>query len=96
MWNPHQGPCPDPHIQFKFFGQRLSLFFFVYNFRKPEPISDGCELRNRKSGQRVSKVAKQQVLTLDHDVDDFVIGAVATNQTLFISTQKALFSLKIQ
>lgn len=89
-------PLPDPHIQFKFFGQRLSLFFFVYNFRKPEPISDGCELRNRKSGQRVSKVAKQQVLTLDHDVDDFVIGAVATNQTLFISTQKALFSLKIQ
>ena len=44
----------------------------------------------------MSKVAKQQVLTLDHDVDDFVIGAVATNQTLFISTQKALFSLKIQ
>merc|ERR1712008_381322 len=32
----------------------------VYIYRKPEPIAEGCELRNRKSGQSVEKVANNR------------------------------------
>ena len=67
----------------------------VYIYRKPEPISEGCELRNRKSGQNVQKVAKQQVPTLDHDPEDFVVGAIATSKTLFVATCNNLYCLKI-
>jgi len=67
----------------------------VYIYRKPEPISEGCELRNRKSGQNVQKVAKQQVPTLDHDPEDFVVGAIATSKTLFVATCYNLYCLKI-
>ena len=67
----------------------------VYVYRKPEPISEGCELRNRKSGQSVEKVAKQQVSTLDHDSEDFVVGAIATRKTVFVATCSNLYCLKI-
>ena len=67
----------------------------VYIYRKPEPIAEGCELRNRKSGQNVQKVAKQQVPTLDHDPEDFVVGAIATSKTLFVATCYNLYCLKI-
>ena len=67
----------------------------VYIYRKPEAISEGCELRNRKSGRQVQKVAKQQVPTLDHDPEDYVIGALATNGNLMVSTTLKLFCLKI-
>lgn len=67
----------------------------VYIYRKPEPIAEGCELRNRKSGQSVEKVAKQQVSTLDHDSEDFVVGAIATRKTVFVATCSNLYCLKI-
>jgi hypothetical protein len=67
----------------------------VYIYRKPEPIAEGCELRNRKSGQSVEKVAKQQVSTLDHDSEDFVVGAIATRKTVFVATCCNLYCLKI-
>ena len=73
----------------------IDRFRHVYIYRKPESIADGCELRNRKSGQQVNKVAKQQVPTLEHDSEDYVIGACSTNDILFVSTTKALFYLKI-
>ena len=67
----------------------------VYIYRKPEAIAEGCELRNRKSGQSVEKVAKQQVSTLDHDSEDFVVGAIATRKTVFVATCCNLYCLKI-
>ena len=67
----------------------------VYIYRKPEAISEGCELRNRKSGRQVQKVAKQQVPTLDHDPEDYVVGALATKNSLMVSTTLKLFCLKI-
>ncbi len=67
----------------------------VYIYRKPEPISEGCELRNRKSGQNVQKVAKQQVPTLEHDPDDFVTGALALEKSLYVATTRNLYCLKI-
>ena len=67
----------------------------IYVYRKPESIADGCELRNRKSGRHVQKVAKQQVPTLEHDPDDFVLGAVATPTSVLVATCKQLFCLKI-
>ena len=67
----------------------------VYVYRKPEAISEGCELRNRKSGKKVQTVAKQQVFTLEHEPDDYVIGAVATHRALYIATQRDLYRLKI-
>ncbi len=66
----------------------------VYIYRKPEPISTGCELRNRKSGQQVQKVAKQQVITLEPS-NEAVLGAVATNKTLFVVTASNLNAIKI-
>ena len=48
-----------------------------------------------QSGQQIQRVAKQQVPTLDHEADDSVIGACATNESLFISTKKALFCFKV-
>lgn len=68
----------------------------VYVYRKPEPISEGCELRNRKSGQSVKKVAKQQVPTLEHEPDDFVVGALATEKVLYVATTAKLYCLKIR
>ncbi len=35
----------------------------VYIYRQPSAISDGCDLRNRRSGQRVKQISKQQVRT---------------------------------
>ena len=67
----------------------------IYLYRKPESIADGCELRNRKSGKQVQKVAKQQVPTLEHEPDDFVLGAVATSTSVLVATTKQLFCLKI-
>ena len=67
----------------------------VYIYRKPEAISEGCELRNRKSGQSIQKVAKQQVPTLDHGPEDFIIGVVATDTDLFIATCHNIYCLKI-
>lgn len=67
----------------------------VYIYRKPEAISEGCELRNRKSGRQVQRVAKQQVPTLDHDPDDYVLGALATKSSLLIATTSKMFCIKI-
>ena len=67
----------------------------AYIYRKPEPISEGCELRNRRSGRQVQRVAKQQVPTLDHEPEDLVLGACATKSSVIVATTSKLFSLKI-
>ena len=66
----------------------------VYIYRQPSDIGEGCELRNRTTGQRVKKVAKQQVVTLQ-DSNEEIIGAVASATTLFVATSSTLYTLKI-
>ena len=63
-------------------------------YRQPTALADGCDLRNRKSGQRVKAVSKQQVITIDDGADE-VQGAVATQDTLFVLTTKSLVAAQI-
>ena len=68
----------------------LNRHIFVY---RQVSCSGGTHLRNRKSGQSVDKVAKQQVITLE-STDD-IVGAAATNSTLYVLTSKAVFTTRI-
>ncbi|KAJ8310984.1 hypothetical protein KUTeg_011468 [Tegillarca granosa] len=61
----------------------------VYIYRQPSAISS--PLRNRKTGQQVDTVAKQQVIALE-SVDN-IIGLQATNDRLFIATKQVLYSV---
>ena len=62
--------------------------------RQPTALADGCDLRNRKSGQRVKQVSKQQVITIDDGADE-VQGAVATEAALFVLTSKSIVVAQI-
>ena len=66
----------------------------LYIYRQPSDIAEGCELRNRATGQRVKTVAKQQVITLQ-DTSEEIIGAFAASQTLFIATKSTLFTVRV-
>lgn len=65
----------------------------VYIYRQPAAIAAECDLRNRKSGQKVSQIAKQQVITLDNT--DEIVGALATSRTLVILTTSSLHCIRI-
>ena len=58
----------------------------LYLYRQPSDIAQGCELRNRTTGQKVKTLAKQQVITLQ-DTNEDIIGALATSKTIFVSTK---------
>ncbi|RUS88328.1 hypothetical protein EGW08_003899 [Elysia chlorotica] len=47
-------------------------------------------LRNRKTGQQVTSVAKQQVLALDCQ-PDFILGLAVTNSKIFVATDQKVF-----
>ena len=66
----------------------------LYIYRQPSDIAQGCELRNRTTGQRVKTVAKQQVITLQ-DTSEEIIGAFATSKTIFVSTKSSLFTARV-
>ena len=66
----------------------------VYIYKQPSDIAEGCELRNRATGQSVKKVAKQQVITLQ-DTNEEIIGAFASPKTLFIATRSSLFAIGV-
>jgi len=67
----------------------------VYVYRQPSstPLT-GSQLRNRKSGQRVEKVAKQQVIALQDNKEE-VVGAVATKSLLFVLTLNSVMVARI-
>ena len=67
----------------------------LYIYRQPSDIADGCELRNRTTGQKVKKVAKQQVVTLQ-DTNEEIIGAFASVKTLYIATKSSLFAIRVE
>ena len=66
----------------------------IYIYRQPSDISEGCELRNRTTGQRVKRVAKQQVVTLQ-DTNEEIIGAIASATMLFVATKSSLFTIRV-
>ena len=66
----------------------------IYVYRQPTALADGCDLRNRKSGQRVKQISKQQVITIDDGADE-VQGAVATEAALFVLTTSRLVVAQI-
>ncbi|GFO43494.1 nudc domain-containing protein 1 [Plakobranchus ocellatus] len=47
-------------------------------------------LRNRKTGQQISSVAKQQVLALDCQPDT-ILGLVVSNSKIFVATDQKIF-----
>ena len=58
-----------------------------------QDLAEETELRNRRSGQKVSKVAKQQVITLDSQGD--TLGLVALSSVLVVLTKDKLFSCQL-
>ena len=65
----------------------------LYIYRQPQSLAAETELRNRRSGERVSKVAKQQVITLDSQGD--ILGLVALPASLVVLTQDKLFTCQL-
>jgi len=65
----------------------------LYVYRQPQDMAEETELRNRRSGQKVSKVAKQQVITLDSQGD--ILGLVALSSVLVVLTKDKLFSCQL-
>ena len=58
-----------------------------------QDLAEETELRNRRSGQKVSQVAKQQVITLDSQGD--ILGLVALSSVLVVLTKDKLFSCQL-
>ena len=58
-----------------------------------QDLAEETELRNRRSGQKVSQVAKQQVITLDSQSD--ILGLVALSSVLVVLTKDKLFSCQL-
>lgn len=63
----------------------------LYMYR--QAVSVSTPLRNRKTGQQVNAVAKQQVISLE--AVDNIIGLQATNDKLFVMTENTLHIIKV-
>ena len=62
----------------------------VYIYRQPQALAEETELRNRRSGQRVAAVARQQVVTLDTTAD--ILGLAALPSCLVVLTRTKLYT----
>merc|ERR1712029_90381 len=56
----------------------------LYIYRQPQSLAAETELRNRKSGQRIEKVAKQQVVPLYSNKE--ILGLAALTNSLVVIT----------
>ena len=63
----------------------------LYLYRQPEALAAELGLRNRKSGERIERVARQQVITLESTEE--VLGLVAKEEVVYVLTATALISL---
>uniref|UniRef100_A0A8C5FCR9 NudC domain-containing protein 1 n=1 Tax=Gadus morhua TaxID=8049 RepID=A0A8C5FCR9_GADMO len=77
-----------PDFSYAALGECLRRTFI---YRQPAPVD--TVLFNRKQGRQVGQVAKQQVASLDSA--DPVLGFRASNERLFVLTEKNLFVLKV-
>ncbi|XP_059162471.1 nudC domain-containing protein 1-like [Physella acuta] len=60
-----------------------------------QKVSVMTPLRNRKTGQQVSSVAKQQVLSLDASPDT-ILGLKVTNTKIYVATEQKMFVYTIK
>ena len=65
----------------------------LYIYRQPQSLAAETELRNRKSGQRIEKVAKQQVVTLENSGD--ILGLVSMSTSIVVLTKDRLYTVQI-
>uniref|UniRef100_G3MP54 NudC domain-containing protein 1 n=1 Tax=Amblyomma maculatum TaxID=34609 RepID=G3MP54_AMBMU len=65
----------------------------VYLYRQPETIGNSQELRNRKTGQEVSTIAKQHVISLEQC--DCILGMVTNRRCIFVLSPVALYAVKV-
>ena len=63
----------------------------IYVYRQCVPVANS--LRNRKSGQQVNAVAKQQVVSME--TVDRIVGMVAMKDRMFVSTEKVIHMIKL-
>ncbi|XP_069701617.1 nudC domain-containing protein 1 isoform X2 [Periplaneta americana] len=63
----------------------------IYIYRQPAAIS--TELRNRRTGQQVAHIAKQQLVNLDSTAE--MLGVYASNHILYVLTLDTLYALRI-
>jgi len=63
----------------------------VHVYRQPAEIEN--DLRNRKTGERISHVAKQHVVTIESGLD--ILGAYAANDFMLILTSKNLIAVQM-
>lgn len=64
----------------------------IYIYRQPEALAPELGLRNRRSGEQVAKVAKQQVVSLEQGE---VVGLVAGEVWLAVLTARGLTVLAV-
>lgn len=63
----------------------------IYIYRQLSAIAS--PLRNRKTGQEVSAVAKQQLISLD--AVDNIVGIQVTNSHIFVTTESKLYCVTV-
>ena len=63
----------------------------LYLYRQAVAVS--TPLRNRKTGQDVKSVAKQQVISLE--AIDNIVGLQAVNDKIFVMTESVLHMIKV-
>jgi hypothetical protein len=63
----------------------------IYIYRQPVAIA--TELRNRRTGQHVAHIAKQQLVNLDSSSE--VLGVHASCHTLYVLTVDTLYALRV-
>ena len=66
----------------------------VYVYRQPSAIASEFDLRNRKSGQRLKQVAKQQVFTLGDNEE--ILGIVAADKHLLVLAGDMIYCFNMQ
>lgn len=69
------------------------FFRHVYIYRQPEHIHSALELRNRKTGESVSHIAKQYVVCLEDC--DRMLGFQVTKECIFVLSKKILYAVKM-
>jgi hypothetical protein len=63
----------------------------IYIYRQPVAIA--TELRNRRTGQHVAHIAKQQLVNLDSSSE--VLGVHASSHMLYVLTVDTLYALHV-
>lgn len=64
----------------------------IHVYRQPSPLEN--DLRNRKTGEKVNRISKQQVIGIEPPEEIF--GAFAGNEYLFILTERNIHAIQMK